>query len=240
MEEEGWFAVDNNLIRLIATEIIQDKILMNLYFWFLVVALWFVSTSASAYIISYFKIRGQNRAMDLVIEEMTKMVEGIKLDFAKQLETLKQENKLLFQREEHKFELSSAVMEKRLQVHQEAHTLWLELFHNIHDREKLWHSVIKCQDWYQKNSLYLDFETSNVFYGAYMAASIHKDLLEGPRDAGAVEEIRKNFQRIRKAGDALREAASLKSWQDFQKDIEEKDTSEKDTSEDESKPNGGE
>lgn len=235
MEEEGWFAVDNNLIRLIATEIIQDKILMNWYFWFLVVALWFVSTSASAYIISYFKIRGQNRAMDLVIEKMTKTVEGIKLDFAKQLEALKQENKLLFQREEHKFELSSAVMEKRLQAHQEAHTLWLDLFHSIHNSEELWDMVIKCQDWYKKNSLYLDSETANEFSGAYMAASIHKDLLEGPRDAEAVEEIRENFERIRKAGDALREAASLKSWKDFQKDIEEKETSE-----DESKPNGGE
>ena len=77
-------------------------------------------------------------------------------------------------------------------------------------RDQVGDCVLKCQDWFVKNSLYLSAEARAAFSEAYIAATIHPDLLnEKPRN---VEDVDKNFRRIRRAGQVLVEAVSLPSW----------------------------
>ena len=71
--------------------------------------------------------------------------------------------------------------------------------------------IIKCQEWFVKNSLYLTKESRNAFYDAFMAAFIHPDL---KRSRVSSTELKENFQKIRCAGEVFVEAVSLPSLGD--------------------------
>ena len=108
-----------------------------------------------------------------------------------------------------KYDLSVAALEKRLAIHQEAYVLWWELMGSASKRDLVGDCVIKCQEWFVKNSLYLSGKARDAFSQAYLAASIHPDLLHGRTSA---DEIKENFGKIRRAGSVLVEAVSLPSW----------------------------
>ena len=100
---------------------------------------------------------------------------------------------------------------KRLLVHQEAYTLWWELMGKANKRDEIGDFVIKCQEWYVKNSLYLTKESRNAFHEAYIAADIHPAL---QRDRVNAKELKENFQKILRAGQVLVKAVSLPSLGD--------------------------
>ena len=134
-------------------------------------------------IVSYVKTKGKNLAT---------------AEYAKQLEIFK-----------HKHDLKFAALEKRLAVHQQAYALWWELMRVSSKKDQVGDCVIKCQDWFVENCLYLSAEARDAFYGAYMAASIHPDLMQGRKSA---DELTGNFDKIHRAGSVLVEAVSLPSW----------------------------
>ena len=132
----------------------------------------------------------------------------------KQLESFTPENRLSVQRKESEHDLSLAAMDKRLAAHQEAHVLWTELMESAELKEKAEKIVMKCENWWENNSLYLIPEVRDAFRSAYMATLRHPDLLV--QENRNWEEIKDNFETIRKAGDVIFKAVSLPSWSEEQ------------------------
>jgi len=104
--------------------------------------------------------------------------------------------------EERKSSLRMAALEKRLAVHQEAYSLWIELKFS-QDRLKV---AAHCQEWWDKNCLYLSQDAREAFRKAYFAAFSHQMLTE---QRGPVEDIKKESKVIDAAGEAIVRGASL-------------------------------
>jgi len=173
-----------------------------------------------AFLGSYLRTKAKNLATREDIESITKKVESIKAEYATQLELLTQEHRLFLKREEQRYDLSMAALEKRLAAHQEAYALWWDLMGNATNRDKVWGTVMKCQEWWVYNSLYLSSEARKAFNDAYHAAILHPDLLEAHKNA---DEIEDNWKIIVRAGEVLVKAVSLPSWgEDEFKPIEDK------------------
>jgi uncharacterized membrane protein YeaQ/YmgE (transglycosylase-associated protein family) len=110
-----------------------------------------------------------------------------------------------------------AAVEKRLQAHQEAFALWRKLLSNVHRREEIGTVVTECQDWWNRNCLYLEERARTAFRIAYMSALDHKHYLEDRSNPGLVK---KNWADIVAAGDALAAAVALPSVGDLVKEVE--------------------
>jgi len=97
---------------------------------------------------------------------------------------------------------------KRLQLHQEAYTLWRNLCKTLHDEDKTFDAVKECQDWWDQNCLYLLADASMAFKQAYVSASLRHDFLR--QDNLQMRE--ENWSRIEGAGDIIMAAvASINS-----------------------------
>jgi len=101
-------------------------------------------------------------------------------------------------------QLRLAALEKRLSVHQEAYTLWTELFWNLHNEKDLPNIVMKCQDWWYKNCLYLDPKSRESFK---LSCHLAFDFSSIPRNNS---KLRKDsFKQIRKAGEDIVKGVDL-------------------------------
>ena len=63
-----------------------------------------------------------------------------------------------------------AALDKRLEKHQEAFTLWRQLFSLVHNEKGRTDKVLECQDWWFKNCLYLDPKARTAFRDAFQLA----------------------------------------------------------------------
>jgi len=105
-------------------------------------------------------------------------------------------------------QLRMAAIDRRLLAHQEAFTLWRKLFKSMHTDE-VHGIVLECQEWWEKNCLYLEPSVSNDFSLAYSSAGSHASLLAAVRGQGRTESVEENWQRIIKPGKTIRQAVSL-------------------------------
>jgi len=147
---------------------------------------------------SYFRGKGQNLATKEDIAEITQKVEGIRADYAKKLESFSHHN-----------QLKMAALDKRLEAHQAAYKLWLQLRRSLHKRDKNTDMVIKCQNWWEKNCLYLDTESREAFISAVHAVAIHPDLTGGQAPK---EELLKNWEFINGCGETIIRGSGLPSF----------------------------
>lgn len=108
-------------------------------------------------------------------------------------------------------QLRLVAAERRLATHQEGYQLWRSLVASAHQRDAVGEVVLRCQDWWEKNCLYLDPESRGAFNAAYTAASMHPDLLAAPRDSGSSEMIRENWAVLMSVGQLLAEGVGLPS-----------------------------
>lgn len=179
----------------------------------------FIFTMAASFLGSYLKMKGKNLATKEDIEAITNKVESIKADYAGQLELLVQEHRLTLHRQEQAHELSVAALDKRLAAHQEAYSLWWELMGYVHHEKRVHDQVVKCQEWWVKNCLYLSPNVYEAFRQAYHAADLHSSLLE-IRDK---KEIKENWDRMESVGRVIVKAVALPSWGDKEyKPVEDK------------------
>src|SRR5689334_15919765 len=65
-------------------------------------------------------------------------------------------------------QLRLAALDKRLQAHQEAFTLWQRLIFADRRNDEFSKVVTECQDWWQSNCLYLTSEARSAFRKAYL------------------------------------------------------------------------
>ena len=96
-------------------------------------------------------------------------------------------------------QLRLAAVEKRLAAHQEAFMLWRRLIASAYD-DALTAVVLECQDWWNKNCLYLSAEARDAFNRAYSLAQSHRTLAQSNRDPDAVK---KYSEIIYGAGEAI-------------------------------------
>lgn len=102
--------------------------------------------------------------------------------------------------------LRLAAIDRRLSTHQEAYTLWRKLNSNLFDKQKIHNVVAECQDWWDKNCLYLDPEARMAFYRAYISANNHYLFVE---DRSDINLIKKNMADIQAAGIAIVKGVTL-------------------------------
>ena len=99
-----------------------------------------------------------------------------------------------------------AALEKRLEVHQKAFTLWNELFTHLHATD-ISDIVPKCEKWWISHRINSGPESSEVFYRAYILA--HGFHAIPPDDDMQTE----HFEIIKDAGRIIVEAVSLPAMQ---------------------------
>ena len=107
-----------------------------------------------------------------------------------------------------KQQLRLAALDKRLQAHQEAFTLWQRLlFINRHKKEST-ELILECQEWWNKNCLYLSAEARSAFKKAYIAA----DYLSLPAEVQAgLDARKKDMEDLKRAGDIILKGVNLPS-----------------------------
>lgn len=146
----------------------------------------------------YLGKKGENVATREDMREITKQIEEVKGQFASLLEGQRFRNQMRL-----------AAIDRRLATHQEAYALWFDLMDQVH-QETIGQHVLKCQEWWKENCLFLTPEARVAFRTAYHAANSHSALLVTPSKESA-KAASDNFALIKAAGPVLVEGASLPS-----------------------------
>ncbi len=79
-------------------------------------------------------------------------------------------------RDERRHQLRLAALDRRLQAHQEAFSLWRRIMNDMGDAMKLDKTVRDCQEWWNNNCLYLTPDARQAFSRAYISASYYHTL----------------------------------------------------------------
>ena len=157
-----------------------------------------IAAGVGAYLSTYLREKGKNLATKEDLGELTRIVEEIKNEHAKELELLKSRQ-----------QMRMASIDRRLQAHQEAFALWRRLYKDVHT-ERVGETIGECERWWSNNCLYLEHEAREAFSDAWWAASHHKGYLDIPiRNETALANITRNWEKIEKAGNVILEAAKL-------------------------------
>lgn len=152
-----------------------------------------------ALIVAYLLETGRRRAMYEAAERMTRAVEGVKSEYAAQLEYQRGVNQLRL-----------AAMDKRLEAHQQAYGLWRKVIATAFIDAERPAALRECDEWWNKNCLYLSKESREAFQRSYSAAFHHAD---NARARGRNPELTKmvadNWEIIQAAGEVLVKATEL-------------------------------
>lgn len=128
------------------------------------------------YVSAFIAEKGKNLATRQDIEEITNKIEGVRIQYTLLAEELKAR---------HQFRL--AALEKRLEVHQQAFTLWRKLLTFLY-KDEIVDVVMECQTWWNANCIYLEAPVRSSFIQAYSAAGDHKSLLNGSADSQVIKD----------------------------------------------------
>jgi hypothetical protein len=154
---------------------------------------------------SYLSEKAKNLATKEDIGLITDQIEKVKAEYAENLQNLIHQNNLLIEQTRGKQQLRLAAIDRRLQAHQEAFTLWRKLLSSVHT-DAVAKVVLECQEWWDNNCLYLGAEARAAFNTAYRSAFNHRDFL---RDRANVELIKANWKDIADAGEVIVRGAEL-------------------------------
>lgn len=150
----------------------------------------------------YLGEKGKNLATREDLAHLTKIVEDVKAPYAQLQEELKARHQLRI-----------AAIDRRLQAHQEAFTLWRELMGHVHTKS-VGPIVLKCQAWWEGNCLYLEAEVREAFVQAYSAAHSHHAYVDGRADA---ELVKSNWKEINQFPEVLFRAIKLPPLSELEK-----------------------
>lgn len=165
-----------------------------------VVAAIIVFLLIKSFLPGYLSQKGKNLATQEDIELITRKVERIRTEYSFLLENLKAKHQMRF-----------AAIDRRLEVHQQAFTLWRQLIQKVHTDE-IGGTVIECQRWWEGNCLYLELRAREAFSAAYHAANLHPSLLQNND-----HETRNNWKVIMDAGDIIVSTAELPGLTDTER-----------------------
>jgi len=146
------------------------------------------------YVPPFLVEKGKNLATRQDIEEITNKIEGVRIQYTFLAEELKAR---------HQFRL--AALEKRLEVHQQAFTLWRKLLAFLY-KDEIVDVVMECQTWWNANCIYLEAPVRSSFIQAYCAVGNHKSLLNGSADS---QDIKDSYKIITDFSKVLFESVQL-------------------------------
>ena len=126
------------------------------------------------YVTPYIRKKGENLATKQDIAEITDEIEKVRSEYAKQLEEISLQNRLILEQAKRKHQLSIAALDRRLEAHQQAYTLWRKLRSLLY-KDEVGSVVMECQEWWVRNCLYLDAEARQAFSEAYHGAFAHRE-----------------------------------------------------------------
>lgn len=149
---------------------------------------------------SYLAEKGKNLATKEDVAAITREVENVRHEYAARLESLAHQNRFILEQSSRRHQLRMAALERRLDVHQQAYTLWVKLVGSVYRESQLGDVIMECQDWWQRHCLYLDGSARQAFRDAYMGASHHHDLVKAREDA---DTLRESWATIMRAGESL-------------------------------------
>jgi hypothetical protein len=133
------------------------------------------------YLSSYLAEKGKNLATREDIAAITDKVENVRTQYATLIEELKA-----------KHQLRLAAVDRRLQTHQEAFTLWRKLMAATYT-EDIGNVVLECQSWWERNCIYLEPTVREAFVSSYGAAHGHDALV---RSRAEVKIVKESWARI--------------------------------------------
>lgn len=154
---------------------------------------------------AYYSEKGRNRATQEDIARITDQVERVKIDYAERMKTLEHQHSLLLEELKSRHQLRAAAIDKRLQVHQEAFTRWRDLMSKINSND-LGALAYECQQWSDRNCLYLSPLARESFIKAFLAAGLYPAIRQ---DGGSVKAREDLVKAITAAGDAIVAGAEL-------------------------------
>ena len=157
-----------------------------------------------SYLSPYLGEKAKNLATKEDIAEITAEIEKVKLEFASALEERKATHQLRL-----------AALDRRLAAHQEAFALWREIVGTVYF-EEIHATVLKCQEWWEKNCLYLEPDVRQAFIQSYGATHSHMALIDAHPDAKLVSE---HWDRIIRVGDLILAAVQLPTLTSAEKEV---------------------
>lgn len=101
---------------------------------------------------------------------------------------------------ERRHKLRLAALDKRLQAHQEAYSLWRKLLFADKQGDGVHDVVSECQDWWETNCLYLSSEAREAFRKAYHSANDHAVFLRTHQESAL---IRAAWADVQRAGEII-------------------------------------
>lgn len=141
---------------------------------------------------SYFSEKAKNLATKEDVAAITEEVERVRHEYSALVEELKARHQLRL-----------AALDRRLQAHQEAFTLWRGLVVGPEDSGA---SILACQSWWEKNCLYLEPDVREAFVLAYSNASLRDQFISIRADANLITEA---WDKMMKFPDVLFAAVQL-------------------------------
>lgn len=214
--------MDPEKLRIIVEEAIKNA---NPFSWWSYLVLMII-VRAGAFFGAYLRQKGKNFATKEDTAEITRRVEEIRIQFARNMEEVSQQNRLLLEEYRTRNQLRLAAIDRRLQAHQEAYTLWRRLISNVYNRVTITNTVIECQDWWDRNCIYLEPGVREAFFQSYVAASNHADLVQARADA---EDIRRNWSVITRIGELIPETIGFISIEGLEVNVSLPDGQERET-----------
>ncbi len=180
------------LIKTIVEEAINNATIVDWRIYVLII----VFSATGGFLGAYLKKKAENLATKEDIEDITQKIENIRTEYSKQLELHKASLQLSNQ-------LKLAAIDKRLEKHQEAFTLWRNLLFSLRDEDKIATAIDESQKWWDKYCLYLNDEARSAFQTAIILAIDFRNL---PRTG---PDTREWFNKIYEAGKKIVEAVNL-------------------------------
>lgn len=165
--------------------------------------------AVSGFFLTYFHEKAKNLATREDIGKITEEIESVRQDIIHQ-------NNLVLEEVKGRHQLRLAALDRRLQAHQEAFTLWRKLLSKVHS-DDVADAAMECQVWWNENCIYLDSEARIAFRTAYHAAFNLKDFLADKRSN--LKLIEENMKRIKDAGEAIVRGAELPSLGEKESEI---------------------
>jgi hypothetical protein len=111
--------------------------------------------------------------------------------------------------EARRVQIAAATWSRRLEVHQEACSLWHQCWSVVHERDqqKKYEIIRKTEDWWFNNCLYLSEVTRSSFKRMTMSVYMHSEILEmgrgKPKEEGWAKQVSENWDLIAATGQII-------------------------------------
>ena len=173
----------------------------------------FLLGAFGTYLKTYASQKGRNLATKEDIADITRRIEAVRAEFVRERDERREQHEILLKQQDLQHQRRLASLNRRLEVHQEAYTLWWQLMGAIYDPQQVGPAVMECQAWWAKNCLYLPGEVREAFSVAYRSALTYNDLYHSSKDVFAGRDVRdvmkESFEAVRRVGELLVKATAL-------------------------------